>query len=147
MIPTGMVQTPPGKEGWVFIESSEYCDEAREYSVYDIHPRFRDLRSDCIASRLHLASIYACCGSQLPEARTGMTGHETAIAIVRHQWVNRPLSKEEANALQNIAQNCHGAPALSILCHDLHTSSQYLNFLYPHATRMKVASLDIGMHI
>ena len=114
----------------VTVASDSACGTPCLYYIYGVHPRFKYLMANSIADGLHLVALYAASSSSLPEPRTGMTGDEFAISILRHQWVNRPLSKEELTHLLNVLRFCNRAPALSLLCHDLYESSQELSFLH-----------------
>lgn len=98
--------------------------------VYNIHARFDHLTASSIVSRLHLAGLYAATSSFLPEQRTGMTGAEHAMVLVRQCWVNRPLSADESTALCTLSTFCNHAPAIVPLCDELDASSRQLGFLH-----------------
>ena len=77
-VPQEEVSTVSTAVGWteqaVFVHGSDASGAEREYYVYDIHHRFRDLRSQRIDARLQLATSYAATGSLVPEDAAQMTG-------------------------------------------------------------------------
>ena len=130
MITRNSPVTFDSNENVVKVASDPKCATPCIYYIYGVHPRFRYLMANNLADGLHLVALYAASSSSLPESRTGMTGDEVAISILRHQWVNRPLDKGESLHLSNVLQFCNRAPALKLLCIGLYQSSQKLNFLY-----------------
>ena len=80
---------------------------------------------------MQLAALHLATSSVLPDELLDMTGEERAIILIRQSWGNRPLSKEECVALDNIKQLARGlSPTISLLCHDIELSSKQLYFLY-----------------
>ena len=109
---------------------------ALRVTAFSIHPRFGTLVAPDIAARLQLACLYAATSSFLPEQRTGMSGGEHALELLRGCWVNRPLVEAERKHLCVLSElaGTHLAPAaLSLLCSELHASSRELDFLYDTA--------------
>lgn len=113
------------------IETDARCDAALDLFAYEVHPRFGYFQASSMASRLHLAALYAATGTALPEERLQMTGWEHAAALVRQSWINAPLTPLEHACLQQVAAWSSACPMLSLLCHDLFRSSQSLRFLHP----------------
>ena len=129
VIPTGVVLID-AVSGTVTTKSSNRSDASRMFYVYSIHSRLATLKGSNLAAQLHLAALYVATSSALPDGRTGMTGDETAISIVRQEWVNRPLTKEESIHLANITRLNNRSSALAILSNYLQQSSQQFSFLY-----------------
>jgi hypothetical protein len=139
LVPRGIVQRSSGGQVAMKLAATFTCLEM--YS-YDVHPRFRCLEAPCIASRLHLACLYAATHCFLPEARNPLTGWDIAADLVRKCWLNRPLTDEENHNLQCLKSHCLDAPCLAMLCYELESSSINLSFLHETYTRETSVSLD-----
>jgi hypothetical protein len=125
-------------------ESSNGFNQRMKYFIYDLHPRFLNLTSSSICSRLYLAAIYTACNSLIPDQAFSsnqngaissfeflLTGEEKAVQLLRQSWINRPLSTEESYILENIKNLSMGKyPSISMMCHDLMKSSLEMSFLY-----------------
>jgi len=109
---------------------SDVPEERQQFLSYKVHHRYKNVCGDTVIARLQLAALHAATSTLLPEARTGMTGEERAIVIVRQCWTNAPLSAEEYEKLQCVARLGKLCPALRLLCCDLERSSFSLRFLH-----------------
>ena len=67
-----------------------------------------------------MAAIFIATGSLLPNKRTGLTGDETAIELIRQSWINRPLDQMETKMLENVYQLSFKSPTIKILAHLLY---------------------------
>jgi hypothetical protein len=130
LIPTSRVRMVKGCDA-VSTHSDDKSDSKRKCYSYTVNPRLQILEGSDIAAQLHLAALYAATATALPEPRTGRTGDEIAVGILRECFVNRPLSSEEQSHLHNIENFCNRDPALILLCHDLFKSSTLLSALHP----------------
>ena len=113
------------------VTGSKLCNVVRPYYKYSIDERFEHICAVSVASRLHLACLYAACGTRLPEDRQKETGCEVALTLVRQSWMNKPLEEKEQSALINITKFTQLSPALSMLCHELYCSSVQMLVMYP----------------
>ena len=116
--------------GFAYTNTNLYSGAILQIHTIHVHRRFRHLQADNILARLHLAALYAATSSLLPEARTSVTGAETALELLRGCWVNRPLTPEEYTKLQNVAQLSRDMPAVKLLCYDLEKSASCLGYLF-----------------
>ncbi|KAJ3270818.1 hypothetical protein HDU76_011118, partial [Blyttiomyces sp. JEL0837] len=99
LIPDGEVMLIDGQ---VRINSSADANKPLMVHEYDLHPVLMTFSAHTVASRLHLATIFAASGSMVPSCVTKMTGSEAAMILVRQCWVNRPLSSDETVKLINL---------------------------------------------
>mmetsp|Transcript_13081 Transcript_13081/g.38023 ORF Transcript_13081/g.38023 Transcript_13081/m.38023 type:complete len:815 (+) Transcript_13081:3697-6141(+) len=113
------VQCPPA--------SGDKC----QVHKYEFHPRFGYLQASSKLARLQLAALYAATSSLLPEPLSGATGAQTALQLIRMNWSNVPLTKEEHQQLTSIPiLGGHHCSSLGVLAHELLLSSEQLGFLH-----------------
>lgn len=98
---------------------------------YEVHSRLNHLRAASIEARLQLAALYAATGTLLPEPCSQATGAHTAVTLLRHSWVHRPLKQGEKRQLQaTAALGGHLVPALHVLVAEQQLSSAEVEFLH-----------------
>ena len=101
------------------------------YHKYDLHPRFKDLRSSSRLSRLQLAALCASTSSLLPNPKCRLTGTQMAMLLLHHSWSNVPLDAEESEQLLSVELlGGHLSPGLRLLAHDLRLSASELIHLH-----------------
>lgn len=132
LIPEGEVTS---RDGVVCISGPEGCDEERRLHVYEIHPRFHTLEpkagATAIQARLQLAALYAAAGTEVPELRSGRTGGEVALELLRQSWNGDPMNPREQLQLNSIPAFGQLTPALPLLCSELDACARELRFLRP----------------
>ena len=128
----------------VRICGSNACDARREHRTYQIHARFKELRSHEIAARLQLAAMYAASDSFYPDRRVGMTGAQYAMDLIRRSYTDRPLTRDESMQLNSVKRydHCWRTPALYLLCDDLQQSAEQLLFLHEPGCEQKLPLPD-----
>lgn len=108
--------------------------EVQDFYVFEIHPRFGTIEPSggkrAIEARLQLAALYAASSTRLPESGSKMTGAERAIDLLRQCWTNQPMSKAETAHLRSVLAHAYISPGLTIMCHELLSSSHGLGFLF-----------------
>ena len=129
VVPAGIVQRSSSGAVEVQLDSSSGAE--LRYRSYDIHPRFGDLRAHSVEDRLQLAALHAATSCSLPAEGTGMTGVEAAMECLRRCFVDRPLSRAEAEHLRSLQQHAGGAAGLYLLAVHLQQTSDQLAFLQP----------------
>jgi hypothetical protein len=86
---------------------------SRTYFEYELHDHFSELRPSkghrARLAALHLALVFAFAPDAKPFA-TGLNGRATAIRILRRCRSNHPLSKEESEKLDELAE--HAPPTV-----------------------------------
>lgn len=108
------------------------------FFVYDFHPRFQNLTSSSLLSRIFLAGLYLATDMMIPVDGLKMTGEEHAIEILRQCWINRPFTKEESLTLKNISTLAKDkSPTMFLLCLDLMQCATKCNFLNDGAEEIK----------
>mmetsp|Transcript_14460 Transcript_14460/g.35020 ORF Transcript_14460/g.35020 Transcript_14460/m.35020 type:complete len:2021 (-) Transcript_14460:63-6125(-) len=116
-------------------ESSEITvtktlDSAIKYRVYEEHKRLNSLHAVDIEGRLNLAALYASNGSALIYSRTGRTGYDTSIDLLRQCWKNEPFSPDEAKKLEEVAKLSQLCCSLQLICSYLSDCSNRCSFLH-----------------
>jgi hypothetical protein len=152
IIPLGRAIIGANDEPLVEMEKSLDPLSSQRFYVYDIHPRFKELRTRTVAGRLHLSSIYGACSSMMTEPMSQMTGEENALQLLQGCFVDRPLDKDEMMHLDAILSLCWRVPAVPIAARGLLDHSQSLIFLHDPAfaglpaTKSEMAPSELVAH-
>ena len=128
MVPVGYVSVSGGARVPLIFGSSA-CGAKRAYHTYDVHGRFAEVRARFVEARLYLAALYAACDTGVPEPRSQCTAAEVAMGLVRRSFLNRPLTKGEAEQCELVETLTFRTPALHMLCYHLRTTAAQLAFL------------------
>ena len=119
----------------VYISGSSRCSADRRLHAYELHPRFLTLEAKAgataIEARLQLAALYAATGTELPDARSKLTGGEVALELMRQSWNGGPMTADEQKQLSSIPNFGQLTPALPMLCFELDTCARELHCLRP----------------
>ncbi len=117
-----------------FFQSQHKAEEHLAFYTYEIHPRFGFLIANSLSARLFLAGLYLATGTSIPDIEIGMTGEAKAIELLRRCMVNRPLSGEEEQCLQNVKTLSESlSPTSYIICHDIERNSINYSFLHKNS--------------
>jgi hypothetical protein len=143
LVPSGAVARDGA--GAVTVLGDEAPGAARGTWAFDAHDRVGELRAAGVAARLQLAALYAAADTRVPEPRSGTTGAEVALSLVRRCFVNRPASAEEQAACDNVASLSRATPALHVACAHWTACTRQLAFLHP-AAKLPRAADDADPH-
>ena len=132
LVLAGAISTSAQRDA-VNIARSDAPDAQLGHHVYSVHPRTGHLAAFTVCGRLHLAALYAACGSALPMPGVRITGGEMARELLEQSEVNRPLNGDEAAALRTLARFAvhQSDVALLPLCKAYAEQSESVRFLYP----------------
>lgn len=129
LIPSGKVEKSSTE---ISIRLSK--NHKQNFHVFEVHTRFGILKAKagekCIEGRLQLASLYAACGTLLPDSKLRNTGDEHAIDLMRQCWINKPYNEQELLHFDSLRVTNVLCPTLPLLCYQLQLSAQELYFLY-----------------
>jgi hypothetical protein len=103
------------------------------YFGYEINTHQKCLVATSIESRLYLALLYTKTSSLVPDALTGMTGYQTALALLRRCWQNKPYQDFEWEMLKEIEETqtpSQPSGAIWLLVYLLKKASLSMKFLY-----------------
>ena len=107
---------------------------------------FGQLTASSVFSRLSLALAHASSSTMIPEPRSGLTGLERCMELLRQCIISEPLSSGCLELLDKIKlksreleASVHGAYAVQLLVLSVKKFSSYLIFLYPLAQRTDTA--------
>ena len=146
LVLAGAISTSPQRDT-VNIARSDAPDAQLGHHVYSVHPRTGHLAAFTVCGRLHLAALYAACGSALPMPGVRITGGEMARELLEQSAVNRPLNGDEAAALRALARAAvhHSDVALLPLCKAYAEQTESVRFLYPGVLEAPL-SVDMPAH-
>ena len=131
LIPAGIIDTDVNQ---VVVKIPSECEASIGVRMYDVHMRFNTLEVAAgplaVEARLQLAALYAATDLGIPDDRTGRTGGEVAIDLVRQCWTNVSMTEAERRQLCSITRFACLDPALCVLCYEISASECELSCLY-----------------